>query len=60
MDLVLSNKYLPMTTQSLKPKIFNGKVEVLFNEIKKPNKTSIFSLNILGFIQMVTCKYLFY
>ena len=60
LDLALPNKYLQVTIQRLEPKILNEKVEGLFNLIKMSNKTSTFSLNILGSENsMVTCKYLF-
>ena len=46
--LALSNKYLEVIIKCLEPKIFNEKVEILFYKIKKSNKASTFSLNILG------------
>ena len=57
---VLSNKYFEVILQCKEPKIFNEKVEVLLYEIKKSNKTSTFSVNILGSRhKMMTSKYLF-
>ena len=48
MDLALSNKYLKVIIQCIEPIIFNDKVQVLFYKIKKSNKTSTLSLNILS------------
>ena len=35
LDLALSNNYLKVIINCLKPKIFNEKAEVLFNKINK-------------------------
>ena len=44
----------------LEPKIFNDKVEALFDFLILQNKTSTLSLNILGSrYSMMTSKYLF-
>ena len=47
-DLALSKKYLKATIQSLKPKIFDEKVEVLFEFFNLKNKTSTYTLNTFG------------
>ena len=47
-DLVLSKKYLKAIIQSLEPKIFNEKVEVLFDFFNIKNKTSTYILNTFG------------
>ena len=61
LDYVLSNKYLKVIMELLKPNILSEKVAGLFYEIKKSNKTSIFLLNILGSRNsMMTFKYLLY
>ena len=60
LDFALSNTYFKVIIQSQEPKIFNEKVEVLFYKIKKSNKISTFSSNILGSRDcMMTTKYLF-
>ena len=60
MHFALSINYLKFITQCLEPKIFNDKVEGLLHKIEEANKTSTFSLNILGFRPCVmTFKYLF-
>ena len=41
LDLAPSNEYLEVIIESLEPMIFNQKVEVLFYEIKKSNKTTL-------------------
>ena len=56
----LSIEYLQVALQCWEPKVFNVKVEVLFYIIKNLNKTSTFSLNILGSKDcMMISKYLF-
>ena len=47
-DLALSKKYLKAIIQSLEPKIFNEKVEVLFDFFNIKNKTSTYTLNTFG------------
>ena len=60
LNCALSNKYLEVIIQCLELKIFNEKVEVLFYEIKKSNKTSILSLNNpISRHSMMNSKYLF-
>ena len=58
LDFFLSNKYLKAIKNCLEPIIFNAKGDVSF--IFLPNKTSTFSLNILGYRHvMITFQYLF-
>ena len=47
LESALSNNYLEVTILCLEPKVFNVLVEVLFYMLKKTNKTSTFSSNIL-------------
>ena len=47
-DFALSNKYFKAIIQSLKPKILNEKVEVLFDFFNIKNKTSTYTLNTFG------------
>ena len=57
-DLALSNKYLEVFMQSLEPKIFDEKVDVLFYYFIEYNRTSTFSLNISSSRYcMMTSKY---
>ena len=47
-DLALSKKYLKAIIQSSEPKIFDEKVEVLFEFFNLKNKTSTYTLNTFG------------
>ena len=60
MNLALSNKHLEMTIKCILPKIFNHKIEILFDFYILQNKTSTTSLNKLGLRHfMIISKYLF-
>ena len=47
-DLALSKKYLKAIILSLKPSIFDEKVEFLFEFFNLKNKTSTYTLNTFG------------
>ena len=58
--LLAINKYLKVIMQCVEPKIFNGKVMVLFYKIKNSNQKTTFSLNIFDSTHPIPSQVLTY